>query len=132
MGFGVKTDYSTGNTMDLDQTYKYIIKPVAEECGYRCVRADEIKHSSIIDRSMYGLLLSADLVIADISTYNPNAIYELGVRHGVKPYHTIILKEKEGNMPFDLSHTNMLNYSYGCREENLSIKESDRCKTELK
>ena len=44
---------------------------------------------------MYGLLLSADLVIADISTYNPNAIYELGVRHGVKPYHTIILKEKE-------------------------------------
>lgn len=81
---------------------------------------------------MYGLLLSADLVIADISTYNPNAIYELGVRHGVKPYHTIILKEKEGNMPFDLSHTNMLNYSYGCREENLSIKESDRCKTELK
>ena len=132
MGFGLKTDYSTGNTMDLDQTYKYIIKPVAEECGYRCFRADEIKHSSIIDRSMYGLLLYADLVIADISTYNPNAIYELGVRHAVKPYHTIILKEREGNIPFDLSHTNIINYSYGCRDENLSIKETDRCKVELK
>lgn len=132
MGFGIKTDYSTGNTMDLDQTYEYIIKPVAQACGYRCVRADEIKHSSIIDRSMYGLLLYADLVIADISTYNPNAIYELGVRHAVKPYHTIILKEREGNIPFDLSHTKMLNYSYGCKDENLSIKESDRCKDELK
>ena len=43
---------------------------------------------------MYALLLHADLVIADITTFNPNAIYELGVRHAVRPYSTIILKEK--------------------------------------
>lgn len=129
MGFGNKTDNSTGKTYDLDKTYKNIIKPVAEECGYRCVRADEIKDSSLIDRSMYGLLLYADLVIADISTYNPNAIYELGIRHAVKPFHTIILKEKTGALPFDLNHTRIHNYCH--LGEDIGVDESKRCVKEL-
>lgn len=129
MGFGNKTDYSTGKTYDLDKTYKNIIKPVAEECGYKCVRSDEIKDSSLIDRSMYGLLLYADLVIADISTYNPNAIYELGIRHAVKPFHTIILKESNGELPFDLSHTKI--YSYCHLGEDIGVDESKRCVEEL-
>lgn len=129
MGFGNKTDNSTGKTYDLDKTYKNIIKPVAEECGYRCVRADEIKDSSLIDRSMYGLLLYADLVIADISTYNPNAIYELGIRHAVRPFHTIILKEKTGGLPFDLNHTRIHNYCH--LGEDIGVDESKRCVKEL-
>lgn len=129
MGFGSKTDYSIGKTMDLDKTYKHIIKPVAEKCGYRCIRSDEIKHSSIIDKYMYGLLLSADLVIADISTYNPNAIYELGIRHALKPFHTIILKDKEGTLPFDLDHINILHYKH--LGEDIGVEEAGRCKDEL-
>ena len=130
MGFGEKTDNSTGKTLDLDKTYKNIIKPAAEQCGYRCVRADEIKQSKIIDRSMYGLLLCADLVIADISTYNPNAIYELGVRHAVKPFYTVILKDKDGNIPFDLSHTSIMEYRQ--IEKCIDVEEAKRCINELK
>lgn len=129
MGFGNKTDYSTGKTFDLDKTYKNIIKPVAEECGYKCVRADEIKDSSLIDRSMYELLFYADLVIADISTYNPNAIYELGIRHAIKPFHTIILKEKYGTLPFDLNHSRIHNYCH--LGEDIGVDESKRCIKEL-
>lgn len=125
MGFGKKTDYSTGNTFDLDKTYKNIIKPSAEKCGYRCVRADEIQKSSIIDRNMYALLLCSNLVIADISTYNPNAIYELGVRHAIKPYHTIILKEKEGDLPFDLNHNSIMLYKH--LGDDIGVDESNRC-----
>ena len=39
----------------------------------------------MIDTRMYEMLLRADLVIADISTGNVNAVYELGVRHALKP-----------------------------------------------
>lgn len=130
MGFGEKTDNSTGKTLDLDKTYKNIIKPAAEECGYRCVRADEIKQSTIIDKSMYGLLLCADLVIADISTYNPNAIYELGVRHAVKPFYTVILKDKDGNIPFDLRHTSIMEYRQ--IEKCIDVEEAERCINMLK
>lgn len=129
MGFGEKTDNSTGKTLDLDKTYKNIIKPAAEQCGYRCVRSDEIKQSRIIDKSMYGLLICADLVIADISTYNPNAIYELGVRHAVKPFYTVILKDKDGNIPFDLSHTNIMEYRQ--IEKCIDVEEAKRCISKL-
>ena len=93
MGFGKKKDPETNRTIDLDQTYQQIIRPAVESSGLECVRADEITETGIIDRSMYALLYRADVVIADISTYNPNAIYELGVRHTLKKYSTIIIKE---------------------------------------
>lgn len=84
MGFGKKTDFRSGKLLNLDATYNEIIKPAAEELGIKCVRADEIMQSGIIDVEMYKLLLSADIVVADISTSNANAIYELGVRHALK------------------------------------------------
>jgi hypothetical protein len=80
MGFGKKTDYATGRVLDLDKSYSYIIKPAAEEAGIACKRADEIVHSGTIDVPMFEQLLTADVVIADVSTSNPNAFYELGVR----------------------------------------------------
>ncbi len=103
MGFGQKVDYATGRTLDLDKTFENIIKPVCEELGYSCIRADEISKSGIIDLNMYKMLLTADLVIADISTSNVNAVYELGVRHALRRKATILMKEDKGNYHFDLS-----------------------------
>ncbi len=129
MGFGTKTDFSTGKTLDLDQTYKNIIQPAVETSGFQCIRADEIQESGLIDKSMYALLMQADLVVADISTYNPNAIYELGIRHAVKPYTTIVLKEKDGKIPFDLDHTRIFKYSH--LGVDIGAGEAKRCQQEL-
>jgi hypothetical protein len=104
MGFGKKTDLATGRLLDLDKTYRIIIKKAVEEAGLECIRADDIIHSGLIDVPMYELLLESDIVIADISTANPNAIYELGVRHALRPHTTIIMAESEFKFPFDLSH----------------------------
>ncbi len=104
MGFGEKTDYQTGRVLNLDKSYRNIIKPAVVEAGLKCVRADEIRHSGVIDVPMYEQLLTADVVVADLSTYNSNAIYELGVRHALRPYTTITIAEKELRYPFDLNH----------------------------
>jgi len=129
MGFGKKSDPETKITYDLDKTYKNIIRPAVIEAGYECVRADEILDSGLIDKSMYALLMQADLVIADITTYNPNAIYELGIRHGVRPQSTIILKEKNGKIPFDLDHNRMCMYTH--MGEDIGYDEVLRCKNYL-
>src|SRR3954452_12491253 len=93
MGFGKKPDYGKkARTLDLDATYKAIIKPAVTAAGLKCIRADEVMQSGVIDVKMYELLLRSDLVIADISTANANAIYELGVRHALRPFRTIIIK----------------------------------------
>lgn len=125
MGYGKKTDPTLGKTFDLDLTYTKIIKPAVSGAGYRCVRGDEIHESGIIDKSMYALLIRADLVIADITTFNPNAIYELGVRHAAKPFSTIVMKEKDGNIPFDINHNKTFTYSH--MGEDIGSTEIERC-----
>jgi tetratricopeptide (TPR) repeat protein len=130
MGFGKKKDPDTNRTIDLDETYKKIIRPAVESCNYNCVRADEILDSGIIDRSMYALLYMAELVIADISTYNPNAIYELGTRHVLKPFSTIIIKEDESKIPFDINHSRTLSYKHLGNEINNG--EAKKCVRQLK
>lgn len=112
MGFGVKTDYATGRKLDLDKSYRLLIKPVVEERGIVCVRADEIRHSGAIDVPMYQELLTADLVIADLSTANCNALYELGIRHALRPWTTIVISENKLPYPFDLNHILITGYSH--------------------
>jgi hypothetical protein len=93
-------------------TYANIIKPAVEETGHTCIRADEIIHSTVIDKPMYDNLLSADLVIADLSTANANAIYELGVRHALRPHRTIVMAENNFSFPFDLNHLSIVKYEH--------------------
>lgn len=129
MGFGVKTDYETGRTLDLDATYEAIIEPAVTDAGLRCVRADEFVHSGMIDRKMYEALYRADLVVADISTGNVNAVYELGVRHALRPYSTIIMKEQEGRLHFDLDHTSTFQYQH--LGPDIGTREAARAQREL-
>lgn len=114
MGFGKKTDFQSNpqRVLDLNMTFEHIIRPTVEEAGLKCIRADEIIHSTVIDKPMYEQLMAADLVIADLSTSNANAIYELGVRHALRPYTTIVMAESNFKFPFDLSHVSMLTYAH--------------------
>jgi len=132
MGFGKKMDYENSKEVDLDKIYKKVIKELFEKDlkDYELIRADEIAGSSIIDVSMYILLMKADLVIADVTTLNPNAIYELGVRHALKPYSTIIMAEEQCKIPFDLNHSRFLVYKE--IGENLDDKEAHGIREKLK
>ena len=112
MGFGQKTDLATGRVLDLDKSYRNIIKPAVTGAGYDCVRADEMQHSGVIDVPMYEMLFAADLVVADLSTANLNAIFELGVRHALKPRATIIMAESKFTIPFDANHIVVRHYEH--------------------
>jgi hypothetical protein len=132
MGFGVKTDYQSRpkRRLDLDKTYGDIIKPAVKSAGLECLRADEIVHSGQIDVPMYKQLLSADVVIADLSTANSNAIYELGVRHALRPHTTIIIAEDRFKFPFDLGHIIIRQYKH--LGTDIDSNEARRFRRELK
>src|SRR5580765_8810261 len=128
MGFGVKVDYRSNRSLDLDKTYK-IIKRAVEAAGVECIRADDIVHSGVIDKPMYENLLSADVAIADLSTSNENAIYELGVRHALKPRTTIVIAEKQFKFPFDLTHVVIRQYDH--LGTGIDFEEAERLKANL-
>ena len=128
-GFGPKTDYTDGRILNLDASYE-VIKQAVEEAGLRCIRADEIVHTGTIDIPMYEQLLRADLVIADLSTYNVNAAFELGVRYGLRPYSTIVLAEEQFKSPFDVNHIVIRRYKH--LGEDIGRREAERLNGELK
>lgn len=129
MGFGEKADVATGRTLDLDKTYRLIIKRAVLDAGLECIRADEVIHAGIIDKPMYELLLDADVVVADLSTSNANAIYELGVRHALRPHTTIVIAEKQFKFPFDIGH--LLVRPYEHLGKGIDGEEADRMRSEL-
>jgi hypothetical protein len=79
---------------------------------------------------MYELLLEADIVIADLSTANPNAIYELGVRHALRPHTTIIMAESQFKFPFDLSHIVIRPYEH--LGKGIDAEHAEKVREELK
>jgi len=131
MGFGKKTDFETGRVLDLDQSYINLIKPAVEAAGLKCIRADEIVHSGLIDLPMYEQLLKADVVVADLSTSNRNALYELGVRHALRPYTTVIIAEEMmmKSPTFDLSHIVIRKYRH--LGEDIGVSEAKRFTNDL-
>ena len=78
---------------------------------------------------MYEQLLNADVVIADVSTYNPNAFYELGVRHALKPYVTITIAEDKLVFPFDVGQIAIRTYHH--LVEGIDFGEVERMRGEL-
>ena len=130
MGFGTKTDFQQQKTYDLDKSYRIIIKKAVEESGLECIRADDVVHAGIIDKPMYELLLGADVVVADLSTSNANAIYELGVRHALRPHTTIVIAEKNFKFPFDIGHLLIRPYTH--LGEGIDAEEAEAAREALK
>lgn len=106
-----------------DLTFEYIIKPVVEQFGYKAVRANDIKQSGMITSQIIEQLIEAPLVIADLTSNNPNVFYELAVRHIVqKPYLQMI---KTGqSIPFDINGMRTIFF-------DIDLKQADDAKIEL-
>ncbi len=85
-----------------DQILKYVITPVAEECGYETpIRADQISEPGIITSQVIERIMEDELVIADLTGHNPNVFYELALRHAIgKPVVQMIANDEK--IPFDL------------------------------
>lgn len=87
-----------------DWLLEEIIQPVFAEHfkEFDVTRADKISDPGRIDAQVISSLLESELVIADLTTLNPNAFYEIGIRHTVqKP---IIHMHLEGErIPFDIA-----------------------------
>ncbi len=128
-GFGKKQDYAQGKLFNLDASYE-VIKEAIQAAGLECYRADELRTNAVIDQVMYDQLLDADLVVADITTLNFNAAYELGVRHALRPYATLVVGEKGINFPFDINHIYIHTYQH--LGEDIGYQEVKRFRNELK
>ena len=102
-----------------DSIYSNWIKPAVESLSFpfnpglkiSCHRADKILRPGEIIAHLVENLISADIVIADLSARNANVFYELGVRHAVGN-NCILIADKIDDIPFDLSQLRTIVYRY--------------------
>ena len=117
MPFEQKKDIN-GKLIDFDSIYKEIIAPSVEEAGLEPLRADEEITGGIIHKPMFERLILCDYAVADLTTANANVFYELGVRHAVRPWSTVLIYAESGaRLPFDLSPIRALPYHIGSEEK---------------
>jgi tetratricopeptide (TPR) repeat protein len=98
--------------IDFDRVERELIDPALRHFGITGRTTLEIAAQNNIRIDMFQQLIAADLVIADISIHNANVFYELGIRHALRDRHTVLLRCKGDDVPFDLKTDRYLEYSH--------------------
>ena len=98
------------NGIDFNRVHKELITPACTQVGIVGGTTELITRAGNIREDMFQLLVTADVVIADISIHNANVFYELGIRHGLRDKRTVLLRAKADDVPFDLKTDRYLEY----------------------
>jgi hypothetical protein len=126
--------------VDFDAIDQALIKPALAANGLGGETTEVIAAAGNIRVDMFEMLITYDLVIADISIDNANVFYELGIRHGLRPKGTILLRFSTPgkDTPFDLKTDRYIAYdrndsgaavallTQSIKETVLSMRESGR------
>jgi hypothetical protein len=90
--------------------YEKIYKLAIEKAGLKSVRADAdiFGTGKIIDPVWRGIT-EAKVLIAELTTRNPNVFYELGLAHALKKP-VVLVSSSEDDVPFDLQHIRVIYY----------------------
>jgi len=93
-----------------DKLLRHVITPTCRDLDIEVVRADKLRKPGRITEQVTEKLGSAFVLLADVTGLNPNVMFELGFRAGVKrPY--ILLARKGQRLPFDLQDSRTIFYS---------------------
>lgn len=110
MPFG-KKELFDGHSCNFETIYGSIIAPAVHAAGMIPLRADDGSSSNIIHSEMFRKLRDKPIVLADLSTANPNVFYELGVRHVMSSRGTVLICRSGLGIPFDVALLRVIEYS---------------------
>jgi hypothetical protein len=102
-----------------------------EETGFRIWKADDNIDNIDLMCKICKALQESNYAIINISDWNPNVIYELGLAHGLG-ISTFIVKQENTQIPTDLSGMECIFYSHATELKEKLVKKFSKCKNELK
>ena len=104
--------------------YSDHVVPALRGLGMTVERADEIFSTDVIIEDVWRGINAANFVIADVTSKNPNVLYEVGMAHTVgKP--VVLVTQDMADVPFDLRHRRCVVYEYtprGCARLEEQLK----------
>jgi hypothetical protein len=94
--------FGTANDINFDDVEAKLIRPALERLRVSGRTTLDILKAGNILADMFQRLLTADLVIADVSIHDANVFYELGIRHALREKRTVMIRSDSTTFPFDL------------------------------
>jgi hypothetical protein len=88
--------------ISFDAIDRALIQPALQELNIKGETTEAVVKAGNIREDMFNRLVTADVVIADLTVYNPNVYYELGVRQAFRDKYTFLVRSDLSNYPFDL------------------------------
>jgi len=90
--------------------YGAIYEPAIKKAGLTPIRADtEIFATGKIMDQVWSGINAARVLVAELTTRNPNVFYELGLAHALKKP-VVLVSSNEEDVPFDLHHIRVIYY----------------------
>ncbi|UCA57901.1 RNA helicase [Chryseobacterium rhizoplanae] len=103
---------------------KKIITSVAEEAGFRTRLVSESEDVRVIQKTIVQNVFDDDIVICDVSSKNPNVMFELGLRFAFDKA-AVIIKDDETGYSFDTSPVEHINYRKDLRFSSIEQFKKD-------
>ena len=101
------------------RVYEYIIKPAVIKAGFTPLRADEVKQTNFIIIDILKQIINSSMCICDLSSRNPNVMYELGIRQAFRLPVTIIRDSKTPRI-FDIQGLRDIEYNENLRIDSVN------------
>ena len=93
----------------LNTYYDEIYIPAIKAADMKPTRADDLYRPGNIVNDIWNYTKSADIILADLTSKNPNVFYELGLAHAItKP--AVLITASIEDIPFDLRSLRVLVY----------------------
>ena len=97
--------------VNFDAVDRLLVRPALERLRIQGETATAVVVAGNIREDMFNRLITADLVIADLSIHNPNVFYELGIRQAFRDKYTFLIRCDLSEYPFDLKTDRYFEYS---------------------
>lgn len=101
------------------RVYEHIIKPACENAGFIPIRADDVINTNYIALDVIRKIIESEMVLCDLSSQNPNVLYELGIRQAFDKPVTLI-KDKRTKRIFDIQGFRDFEYDESLRVDNVN------------
>jgi hypothetical protein len=94
----------------LGNHYSLIYEPAIVKAGLKPVRADaDIFATGKIMDQVWAGINAAKVLVAELTSRNPNVFYELGIAHALKKP-VVLISANEEDVPFDVRHIRVIYY----------------------
>ncbi|MEO5698507.1 MAG: tetratricopeptide repeat-containing protein [Burkholderiaceae bacterium] len=97
--------------IDFDVVQELLLRPALAALRIQGDAASAVVVAGNIREDMFNRLITADVVIADLSVHNPNVYYELGIRQAFRDKYTFLIRSNLSRYPFDLETDRYFEYS---------------------